>query len=101
MTSPALIDLILGLVAGEAALLFVMRKRWSVGTELWLTLAAGASLMLAVRGALADAGAVWIGASLVAALVAHGLYLVKSLHPTKRSRASIRTVGPGGSVNAG
>ncbi len=74
IASGRLIDLILVLVAVEAIVLVVLRARGflRIGTlELIAMLAAGAFLMLALRGALLGADAGWIAACLFGALVAH------------------------------
>ena len=73
--SPRFIDALLAFIAIEAGALFVLFPRLRRAADLWLTLASGAALMLAVRVALADAGAMAMGAALGLALVTHLLYL--------------------------
>jgi len=72
LASGRLVDAILVLVAVEAAFLFALRRRfrWSTAGVL-ANLAAGAFLLLALRGALTGAAAHWIMLALAAALVAH------------------------------
>lgn len=68
------VDLILALMVVEGALLAVYRRRTGrgiAGGELVAMLAAGAFLLLALRGALTGATAVWIAGCLLAALIAH------------------------------
>jgi hypothetical protein len=67
-----IVELILLLVAVEALVLwFFARRTGRVVTPLMITLAAGACLLLALRAALDQSGALWIGFFLGAALVAH------------------------------
>lgn len=68
-----LVDLILVLVAIEAiVLVVVVRARGGPRARaLVANLAAGAFLLLALRGALTGASPAWIAASLLGALVAH------------------------------
>jgi hypothetical protein len=68
------VDLVLGLVALEALLLALYRRRSGRGVpvpELLAFLAAGACLLLALRAALVGASWEWIAAPLAGALVAH------------------------------
>ena len=72
--SGQLVELVLALVALEAAALVVYRMRTGNGPEplaLVFNLAAGSALMLALRAALQDAGWTQIAAFLVLALAAH------------------------------
>ncbi len=69
-----IVDLILVLVAVEAALLGVWHRRTGRGVALGAmaaTLCSGAALMLAVRAALVGAWWGWVAAALLAGLVAH------------------------------
>lgn len=68
------VDLVLALVAAEAALLVWHRRRTGRGVpvaELLAFLAAGACLLLALRAALAGASPLWIAAALAGAGAAH------------------------------
>jgi hypothetical protein len=68
------IDLILLLVAAEAAGLLVLRRitgRGLAPLALLANLAAGAFLLAALRCGLSGAGAAWVGLCLALALVAH------------------------------
>jgi hypothetical protein len=67
------IDLILLLVAAEAALLVLRRitGRGLAPLALLANLAAGAFLLAALRCGLSGAGAAWVGLCLALALVAH------------------------------
>lgn len=70
----SLLDLILAGVVVEALVLLALRRRSGRGpapAALVASLAAGASLMLAVRLALSAQGAAWIPACLLIALLAH------------------------------
>lgn len=71
--SGRIVDLILALVLVEVAVLLVLLRRRSSSFRLGLlaNVAAGASLLVALRLALAGAWWGWIGASLACALVAH------------------------------
>jgi hypothetical protein len=73
--TPAVVDLILAGVAFEAILLLAYRRRTGRGVAalpLLANLAAGASLMLALRMSMSDGPAsAWIPACLSVALVAH------------------------------
>ncbi|MCA3261180.1 MAG: hypothetical protein ING44_04500 [Telmatospirillum sp.] len=72
--SGQLVELVLALVALEAAALLVYRFRTGRGPEplgLVFNLAAGSALMLALRAALQDAGWTHVAAFLVLALAAH------------------------------
>ena len=73
--SPRFIDALLAFIAVEGGALFVLFPRLRRAADLWLTLVSGAALMLAVRVALADAGATAMAGALGLALVAHLLYL--------------------------
>jgi len=69
-----IVDLILVLVVVEAIVLIIVRRRTGYGVaplSLCANLAAGAFLLLALRAALVNAAPLWIGASLLGALVAH------------------------------
>lgn len=79
-----LVEAILALVALEAVLLAVVLRRMGRGAALpglFATLLSGAALLLALRAALIGADAVWIGAWLAAALVAHLADLWLRLRP--------------------
>jgi hypothetical protein len=72
--SGQLVELVLALVALEAAALLFYRFRTGNGPEplgLVFNLAAGSALMLALRAALQDAGWMQVAAFMVLALVAH------------------------------
>lgn len=72
------VDLILGLMLVEAALLMAWRKRTGRGVPLAGLLAfllSGGCLMLALRVALTDGWWGWVGAFLAAAGIAHVLDL--------------------------
>ncbi len=72
--SGALVELVLALVALEAAALVIYRLRTGHGPEplgLVFNLAAGSALMLALRAALQEAGWTHVAAFLVLALAAH------------------------------
>ncbi len=73
LLSGRLLDWILGLMLLEAAVLLLWRRRASGRgvVSLALTLASGAALMLALRGALMQSGFVSIALPLLAALLAH------------------------------
>ncbi len=73
--SPRFLDALMVFIALEAAALFVLFPSLRRAADIWLTLASGAALMLAVRVALADSGSLAMGAVLGVALVAHLLYL--------------------------
>ena len=69
-----IIDLILGFTVLEALALAAFYRRTGHGiapTDLVINLAAGASLMLAVRAALVGAWWGWIGLCLGASLITH------------------------------
>lgn len=77
--TPALVDMIVAAVAlefaGVGALLWRARvTRWL--TPLFLYLASGTCLLLALRASLAGAGSDWIAGALLASLVAHLASLV-------------------------
>lgn len=68
------VDAVLVLVVVEAIVLVAWRVRTGAGiapASLVATLAAGAFLLVALRGALTGAGPAWIAASLLAAGMAH------------------------------
>jgi hypothetical protein len=68
------VDVILGLVVLEAMALLVYRRLTGRGiapADLLPNLAAGASLLVALRAGLAGAGAGWIALWLAVALAAH------------------------------
>ncbi len=70
------IDLILAIVAAEAAGLWWWRRRTGHGPRTILAnLAAGAMLLLAMRLALGDGSPVWVGLCLAAGGAAHLLDL--------------------------
>lgn len=78
--SGRVVEMILLLVAAEAAVLWWFARRTGRGTgPLLATLAAGACLLLALRAALVQSGALWIGAFLAAALIAHTFDLAARL----------------------
>ncbi len=69
-----IVDLIMGLVAIEALGLFALRRWAGIGPGLVpvaATLAAGACILMALRGALAGAPWTWSATWLLGALVAH------------------------------
>ncbi len=71
-----LVDLILAAMAIELVVLRALRaRRGGRAVTLAWNFAAGACLLLALRGALADAAPAWIAAALAGALVAHALDL--------------------------
>ncbi len=74
-TSPAFIDALIVFVLVEAIAIFAFVPKLRRSLDVWLTLASGAGLMLAIRAALAGADGRAIAASLSLALVAHLLYL--------------------------
>jgi hypothetical protein len=77
--SGRIVDLILGLVVLEAALLAGWHARTGRGippAALAGTLGAGAGLLLALRAALVGAWWGWVAAALLAALLAHALDLL-------------------------
>jgi hypothetical protein len=77
------VDLILALMALEGVFLVAYRRRTGRGIvagDLLSNLLAGAGLLLAVRGALAGAGWIWIAACLLAALLAHVADLRRRWH---------------------
>lgn len=79
-----LVEAILLLVLAEAILLALLLRRPPARRRLaplLATLASGAALLLALRAALVGAGAVWIAAFLLAALVAHIVDLRLRLRP--------------------
>jgi hypothetical protein len=72
--SGTLVSVIVVLVALEAVALVLLRNVLGLGpglTRVAFNLAAGASLMLALRAALLDQGPAWIALFLTGALVAH------------------------------
>lgn len=72
--SGRIIDFILLMVVAEALLLIVVHKWSGMGpkpSRLIPNLAAGGSLLFAVKAALADAGAMTIAAILLVSLIAH------------------------------
>jgi hypothetical protein len=74
ISSGRIADFVLGLVLIEAVALFAYHRLGGRGVspvELLANLAAGGSLLLALRGALVDAWWGWIAAALAGALVAH------------------------------
>jgi hypothetical protein len=74
IASGRLIDLILALMLAEAVVLYAHRRHTGRGlpaSGIVVNLAAGASLMLAVRAALTDAAPGWIAACLAVSLLAH------------------------------
>jgi hypothetical protein len=74
LTSGRAVDLILGLLVIEAAVLLTFHHRTGRGLgarQLLGLLLSGGFLLLALRAALTDAGWLWIGAWLTLALVAH------------------------------
>lgn len=88
------IDVILAMMAVEAVVLHVYRRRTGrglAGPDILINLAAGGSLMLAVRAALTGAGAGWIAACLLASLAAHGADLSRRW----RHGDDARTIGAG------
>jgi hypothetical protein len=75
LASPRFIDALIAFVAIEGAFLYFVFPALRRAPDLWLTLASGAALMLALRAALAGGGSIAIGATLAASLAAHLLYL--------------------------
>lgn len=76
------IDLILAAVALECAFLVWLGRRRGVAPFAWLpALAAGASLLLALRLTLAAAAWQWIAALLAVSLLAHLVDLARRLEP--------------------
>lgn len=72
--SGRIVDAILAFMVVEAVLLIAWRARTGRGiaaADLLANLAAGATLLLALRAALAGAAWSWVAAALMAALVAH------------------------------
>jgi RsiW-degrading membrane proteinase PrsW (M82 family) len=77
-TSGHIVDLILGVMAVEAMLMYFYHRKSGKGiapVDALVNLFAGGCLLLALRGALVQAPWGWIAASLVAALIAHTLDL--------------------------
>lgn len=74
VTSGRIIDAILVLVVIEMLALSALHRRnarWPSLRSLMPNLLAGVALLLAVRGALADAGPAWLSACLSVALLMH------------------------------
>jgi hypothetical protein len=94
IASGRLIDLILALMLAEAVLLYVHRRRTGRGLaarDIVVNLAAGASLMLAVRAALVDAAPGWIVACLGVSLVAHVADLAMRWQADRSNTGSARS----------
>ena len=75
----AAIELVLALMAAEAATLIAIRRIWRVGPplgEVAVFLFSGAALMLAIRAALLDAPWTEIAVFLMAAFAGHGVDLI-------------------------
>ena len=92
------IDVIIALMAVEAVVLYVHGRRTGggiAGPDVLINLVAGASLMLAVRAALIDAGPGWIAVCLLTSLVAHAADLARRW---RRSEAATRHGPEGGAV---
>ncbi len=90
------IDVILALMALEAVALYAYGRRTGRGIaapDVLINLAAGASLMLAVRAALTDAGPGWIAVCLIASLAAHAADLKRRWR--RRTAAADRGAAPG------
>lgn len=83
--SGRIVDLILGLVAAEAALVALVGDRFGPRAPLLAGLAAGAGLLLALRAGLGGAPWPWIAGALALAGGAHltelALRRPKTLHP--------------------
>lgn len=82
MTGGRVVDLALACVALEAILIGVLRHRFGGGRGLagvYANLASGAFLLLALRGALSDAGWPAVVLPLTGALVAHAVDLASRL----------------------
>lgn len=75
LVSPGLIDAIIGMVAIEAAAIFFFLPKMRKAIDLWLTLASGAALLIAVRLAIGDGGSSVIAAALALSFIAHLFYL--------------------------
>jgi hypothetical protein len=76
--SGRVVDLVLAMVVLEALALGLLWRRTGRGVppgSLLPFLAAGAALLLALRGALTGAGWMWIGLCLLGSLVAHAVDL--------------------------
>ncbi len=71
LTSPGLIDLIIGLTVLEAVVLIACARRTMGLVAVGLMLLPGICLLLAVREALAGAAWPWVPVALTAALIAH------------------------------
>lgn len=87
------VDFILLLVAIEAAALLgwsSLRAGGPAPPDYLFNLAAGAALMLALRGALAGAGDGWIGAALSVALVMHAADLWRRVRSSRRDAGAVR-----------
>ena len=86
----SLLDGLLAVVALEAVLLLLWRRRSGAGlpaAELLPTLLAGAGLMLAWRASAAGAPALWVGAAMALAGVAHAIDLGRRWRRGRRSLA--------------
>lgn len=73
-SSGLVVDLILVLMLGEGLVLSLLWHKWGRGVPplvLWVNLAAGGAMLLAMRGALTGALWVWIWIPLLMALFAH------------------------------
>ena len=103
--TPALIDVILiGVIVEFIALSALL---WRFGEASWIAplglfLSAGALLMAALRASLAGEGDAAIGAAMLAALAAHGLFLgvmamriarSASAAPIRRARRDVANLG--------
>jgi hypothetical protein len=87
--SGRIVDLLLAIVALEAALVIAFRRRLAQTFDLsgfFINLASGVCLMLALRGALVDAGWMAIAPFLLLSLFAHVADLWRRRHPPARSK---------------
>jgi hypothetical protein len=98
MTSVRALDWILLLMILEGfglTALWIFAKRGVPPRILWVTLAAGAAMLLALRAALAGAGWLWVWIPLLAGLLVHLLDLrlhwqIRDGDPAARARDRLR-----------
>jgi hypothetical protein len=94
--TPGMIDLIIGMVVVEFAVLGVVLLRQRAGRltiPLLLYLTSGASLLLALRAALTDPGQPWVGVALLASLIAHVASLWRSYPLVQLVRPAVASPG--------